>query len=222
MPYLWSPKRRGRLLSGHTAALVWLVGAGLAVGAALFVLLWATFDRSLLVRSAPAIETASAWIAFFGVLAAVIAIVAAYVEIRTLFPAQELQVRVLRKPVDDWELDICRLVFSNESDSALINAYRLEVWVESPEGVTQGHYGRDPSGPSGGDAEWERAYGDEMHFFPFRWVLLRAAPFFPGTEVEAPFVDMSANPGKWRALWHADRSSSTGPLTFDIPTTPTE
>ena len=217
------------LLSGHRAARWWLRSAFGVVAAAFLLLLsgspkpgWAPWPT--LSPNVP-VEVAAAWVGFFGVLAAVIAIVAAYVELRTLFPAQELQVGVLRKPVEDWDLEICRLVFLNDTGGALISAYRIEVWVEDHRGFVQGHSSLDPSGPSGGDTGWDRVQSDEMRFFPFHWVLLRNEPFFPGTKIEAPFVDMremSSDPLRWRAIWHTDRSSSEGTLTFDVPAAPTE
>ena len=214
-------------MRGHTAALVCLIVAGLGVLAALLVLLWASTEPGWTPWSAPAISTASAWVAFFGVFAAVIAIIAAYVELRTLFPEQELTVRVERSYIDDYDIDLCRIIFANSKNRALISAYRLEVWVEDEQGRIQAEFTRDVNHrESGGDSDWTRLHGDEINYADFHWVRLRNEPFFPDTQVGSPYIDMSYQESRrairWRAIWHTDRSSSTSPLSFDIPPTPTE
>ena len=203
-------------MRGHRVALVWLSVAGVVVLVAFLILLWASTEPAWAPWSAPAVETAAVWIALLGVCATVIAIVAAYVELRTLFPRQELDARVQRKLVPDYDLDFSRVIFSNKPESALINAYRLEVWLEDARGAKLSHYGPNPPG----SAEWERAPSDEMNFHLLHWVFLRDEPFFPGTEVEAPLVPVSADQATWRAIWHTDRATSDGTLSLEVPPDP--
>ena len=172
--------------------------------------------------SAPAIGTASVWIALFGVCATVVAIAAAYFEVRNVFPSQELDVRAQRKLVPDWDLEVTRVIFSNASENALINAYRLEVWLENDSGLTADYYGDRPSEKSGGGDGWARVPSDELNVHLFHWVLHRNEPFFPGTEEVGPYVDLSDDSGRytWHVVWHTDRATSGGTLILDVPSSP--
>ncbi len=203
-----------------------LVAAFALVIVAFVLLAWAAW-HTWPPTDGQAIAQVAAWIAGVGVLATVLSIVAAYVELRTLFPHQRLQVRVERRPLPDWDMEICRTVFSNPKNGALVNAYRLEVWLEDPQGRMQSYYGDRPSQSSGAAAGWKRAPSEESNDHSYHWTLLQDEPFFPGTDVEGPYVDLWPDTvddrGRWRAVWHTDRNASGDtPLTLDIPSSASE
>lgn len=213
------PRPHIDLFSGQRAARRWLYAAFVVVLVAFVVLLSANIAGP---PHAPSIDTAAAWIALLAVCATVVAIVAAYVELRTLFPRQDLDVRVQRKLVPDWDLDLTQVIFSNATGNALISAYRLEVWLENDRGFTAGYYGEANSSRSGAGAGWNRVFSEEMNYHLFHWVLRRNEPFFPGTEETGPHVDLSDDHGRytWHVVWHTDRATSDGTLILDVPSSP--
>ena len=212
------PRPRINLLSGHHAARWWLRAAFAVVFVALLVLLWATPKPTWApwptFLSPPQIEIAAAWVAFFGVLAAVIAIVAAYIEVRTVFPTQELTAYVTRGPTQTW-FDASWVRFENKRGNALVNAYRLEVRLESPS--EQFLYGEaDEHG-------WSRVMSVDDTSTPwYHWAISRDSPLFPGTApVEGPAVAVEHEDAYWRATWWTDRGGpecrSPGALSHSSP-----
>ena len=201
-------------MRGHGAAIILLCVAALVVVLAFATLLratpkptwapWPTFLPPL------QIELAAAWVAFFGVLAAVIAIGAAYLEIRNVFPTQELAVSVKRGPTLTWS-DASWVEFENKRGNALVNAYRLEVKLESPS--EQFLYGEaDEHG-------WSRVMSVDDTSTPwYHWAISRDSPLFPGTApVEGPAVAVEHEDAYWRATWWTDRA---GPKEVLLPVPP--
>ena len=197
-------------MRGHRAALIWLCTAGFVVVVAFATLLWASIEPAWVPWSAPAIETAAVWIALLGVCATVVAIVAAYVEVRTVFPTQELTAYVTRGPTQTW-FDASWVRFENKRGNALVNAYRLEVRLERPS--EQFLYGEaDEHG-------WSRVMSVDDTSTPwYHWAISRDSPLFPGTSpVEGPAVPVNHEDAFWRATWWTDRA---GPKEVLLPMPP--
>lgn len=197
-------------MRGHRAALIWLCIAGGVVVIAFLVLLWASTEPPWAPWSAPAIATATVWIALLGVCATVIAIVAAYVELRTLFPRQELNVdadntwALLEEGGGAW------VTFRNDASSALINAFRLEVRLENEDGSLS--FAREPD-------QWTQRSAwvqqGDTDYFATHWIRQESTPFFPGSEIQGPRVDLKRDTGLfWRATWWTDRA---GPVEVLLP-----
>ena len=165
-------------------------------------------------------ETAAAWVEFFGVLATVIAIAAAYVELRTVLPAQALTVEVARGTSTTW------VVLRNEDGSPLVNAYRIvvspardlghgELSHLDESGFPLLHY----DGPGPDREEWAvevYRWGDELSA---AWALQENAPFFPGSTVYGPTYRVTGAATHWRVTWWTDRE---GPreIALRIPAEP--
>ena len=194
------PGLRVNFLSGHRAARSWLFAAAVVVAVALLVLLWGTFKPDLGTLPTPTIGTAAAWVTFLGVCATVIAIVAAYVELRTLFPQQVLIVEAHRvtRFYDEYQIDHTWITFSNDETSALINAYRLEVQLEDENGFVALFDEHDRDQQFLMERQWQKSASWKMPYklgaVPrLHWVMIRNEPFFPGSKVVAPNVPT----GQW-------------------------
>lgn len=202
-------------MRGHRVALTCLCIAGFVVVLSFAILLWASIRPTWVASSAPSIDTAAVWIALLGVCATVIAIVAAYVELRTLFPAQELRAEARRITYRDqnktWVL------FLNDRASAMINAFRLEVSLVNALGQTvQGdlHERATLDQYNSDESAWVLSDYVEEELFLYTWTLSRSGPFFPGTEIPSPYSPITDDATHWRATWWTDRA---GPQEVLLP-----
>ena len=215
LPALTYPAKRVWRWLFRPPQLLWL--AAIVVILALLVMLSANSGLAWRFWSAPSLAAAEAWVAFLGVLATVIAIGAAYSELRIVMPRQELHVRREVTFMEDYGFAVSRVKFCNAPSGAVINSYRLEVWLENSRGLPDGVHG-NPAWDSGGDTNWTRLYSGEPGFSDHHWVLQKNEPFFPDTVVWAPYVRLRTSPGRWRARWQTDRNSAREVLVFDVPT----
>ena len=158
------------------------------------------------------IEIAAAWVAFFGVLATVIAIVAAYVELRTVFPTQRLRAELRREDRPDaYGSYRTYVIFTNDENDAVINAYRLEVTLLDENGRTfSDDIGRIHAGDEG--TSWEVSTLEDIVFY--RWVQSKNEPFFPGVTISGPAPEVPDGAAQWRARWWTDRA---GPREVILP-----
>lgn len=202
------PGLRVNFLSGHRAARSWLFAAAAVVAVALLVLLWGTFKPDLGPLPSPKIGTAAAWVTFLGVCATVIAIVAAYVELRTVFPPQGMSA-VLRRGITDYG-ESTGVAFRNDRSNAIINAFRLEVKLEDDNGAVLQIMWGAPTEENG----WESEFDDGISYA--HWIKQERSPFFPGTTVTAPQVSIQHHEEAthWRATWWTDRA---GPQEVILP-----
>lgn len=202
-------------MRGHRAALVWLCVAGVVVVIAFLILLWASTGRGQGSLSPPAIATAAVWIALLGVCATVVAIVAAYVELRTLFPSQELGVEAVNIWGIHQEGGGTWVIFRNETSNALINSFRLELRLENEDGSLLAD--REPDDWTGA-LHWVQQQDLETNLFDTHWVRQENEPFFPGSTIEGPHLTLSKDAGLyWRVTWWTDRA---GPVEVLLPVPP--
>lgn len=143
-------------------------------------------------------EVAEVWVSVLGVLAAVIAIYAAYLEVQTLFPKQSLRISLR-----EWHEGglMTSVVFMN--DSALIGSHQFEVRLLDTDKAPTSSFAFTPEP----DGEWEPIYHPlEEGEFLFTWTRVSTTPFFPGTSIASP-----ASPSRkgmwWRVSWHTERSA---------------
>lgn len=205
-------------VSGHRAACVWLLVAAIVGAAALTVLVFGTFIRPDL------IERAAAWVALFSVYATIIAIVAAYAELRTVFPRQVLSVDVgrakdFRDASGTWKIDHTWVIIRNDESNALVNAFRLEVRIENANGTVPSFDEHDDVHRHFLETRWlgtpwmmETIDGPPNYLF--RWVRQGSEPFFPGTTICAPPVPIEEGMTHWRVTWWTDRA---GPREVTLP-----
>lgn len=206
------PGLRVNFLSGHRAARSWLFAAAAVVAVALLVLLWGTFKPDWGPLPTPTIGTAAAWVTFLGVCATVIAIVAAYVELRTIFPPQGLNVTLRRGPNRDDLQESSWVVFTNDVGRPIINTFRLEVRLEYDNNQVLPVEGRSDTHDG-----WEPRFDDGT--FYHHWTKQANAPFFPGTTITAPWAPVEPfkpfeKASHWRATWWTDRA---GPQEVVLP-----
>ena len=205
------PRLQVNLLSGHHAARCWLALAAFVVGIAFLVLLSEATGRAPGPLPPPAVETAAAWVTFLGVCATVIAIVAAYVELRTVFPQQALIVEAHRETRfydadSEYQIDHTR----NDKTSALINAYRLEVQLEDENGFVAFFDEHDHIHRFFMEHRWQNSASWEMPYSlgsapSLHWVMRKNEPFFPGSKVVGPIVPVGQWQ-RWRVTWWTDRA----------------
>lgn len=125
------PSLRNHPLSGRRMSLSLLMIALSMAAGALLILIYEEQVRE-----------AGLWLAWISVSTTVIAITAAYVEVRTVFPPQELTVKLCKGPNRADYQESTWVSFSNDRDNAMINAFRLEVRLEYENGTVLPIIGR--------------------------------------------------------------------------------
>lgn len=185
-------------LRGHKVAAVLLFAAVVLAGVALAIVIHASEEHY---------QKATLWIALIGVWSTVLAIMAAYTEVRTVFPPQGLHAVLTHGFTDRGEST--GVVFHNGSGNAIINAFRLEVRLEDDNDAVLQIVGRSDE-----ENGWVSKFDDGVSYN--HWIKQENAPFFPGTTVTAPQVSIHHHEEAthWRATWWTDRA---GPQEVVLP-----
>lgn len=197
-----SALRRLRLpdnpLGGREVAAVLLFAAVVLAGVAFAIVIHASEEHY---------QKATLWIALIGVWSTVLAITAAYVEVRTAFPPQGLNAALTYGFTDLGEST--GIVFHNGSGNAIISAFRLEVRLEDDNDAVLQIVGRSDE-----ENGWIAKFDDGVSYN--HWTKQEKAPIFPGTTVPAPQVSIQHHEEAthWRATWWTDRA---GPREAILP-----
>ena len=146
---------------------------------------------------------AEVYVSLFGVLATVVAILAAYLELNLVLdvtaPRQELSVDLVEQN-DGWHVR-----FRNDTEGTMISAYRLHVRFLDENGEAS-YDGISSPYEAGFDSPWERALDPEAGYAYHEWSRVSTNPFFPGTSEVAPNRSAWHRTGVWVARWHTDRA----------------
>ena len=89
-------------------------------------------DKLWPTRDADRFQVAEAWIAFFGLGSAILALALAVVELQVMFPKQRISVDVQNEGANGKQTT--RIRFRNPSSAPIINAFRLTVWIVDADG----------------------------------------------------------------------------------------
>lgn len=178
-------------------------------------------------------QIAGTWLALLGLGITLLVLGAGIAELRHVFPQQLLTARVAVADEGDEDIATSYVVLENPRDGPLVNAYYVEVILETSEGepvlepppqptARSGLLGfdpglivqsiREPTSPP----DWLQEWSERDSRWYFWWERQRAEPWFPSQQRSTPAVPLSAiDEGmRWRVRWTTDRA---GPVEITLP-----
>jgi hypothetical protein len=153
------------------------------------------------------LQSAELVVSFLALAAAVVAIAAGVVEIHQVFPSQGFEFTVEKQDSDEDDVQYeTRVKANNPDDGALINSYRIEMWV-----VDRNTGNTLPTDSIQNDAEWiqsVRQKDDGTLVRQLGWRHEKSEPWFPGTHLFSPWtkVPEKKDEMRWEIHWWTDRA----------------